>query len=67
VKLEFVGVVCCVFVHRIRSFRDLYSSIAWRGVPYLDMNWQDMRIDGLALRYCTGFTGLQIWWLPTLI
>ena len=52
-KLEFVCVVCCV-VHRIGIVRDLYSSIARQNVPYLDLNWRDILIDELVLRYCTG-------------
>jgi hypothetical protein len=48
--------MCCVLcvVHRIRSWRDLYSLIARRGVVYLDLNWRDILIDELVLRYCTG-------------
>ena len=46
--------VCVCDVHRIGSLRDLYSSIVRRGVAYLDLNWRDIRIDELVLRYCTG-------------
>jgi hypothetical protein len=42
--------VLCV-VDRIRNIQDFNSSISRRGVPYLDLNWRDIRIDELVLRY----------------
>ena len=40
----------CV-VDRIRSMRDFNSPISQQGIPYLDLNWRDIRIDELVLRY----------------
>jgi hypothetical protein len=31
--------------------RDLNSPISRRDIPYLDLNWRDIRIDELVLRY----------------
>jgi hypothetical protein len=42
--------VLCVVV-RIRNIQEFNSSISRRGVPYLDLNWRDIRIDELVLRY----------------
>jgi len=42
--------VLCV-VDRIRNIQEFNSSISRRGVPYLDLNWRDIGIDELVLRY----------------
>jgi hypothetical protein len=42
--------VLCV-VDRIRNIQEFNSSISRRGVPYLDLNCGDIRIDELVLRY----------------